>query len=592
VPPPPPPALLLPPPAPPAPPSIAFQLPDDAAVATALAAPPARLADLRHVLAAHALAAAESFEELLALGRMVGVEPHRYQTETARRVLRYFRGRALLADEVGLGKTIEALVILREYELRGAVRRALVVVPPALVGQWVGELEEKAGIVPRTTEDAAFRADPEAFWKGDGVVVASLATARAPRHAAAVQAAPWDMVVVDEAHHVKNRATASWKLVDGLKSRYLLLLTATPIETDLEELYNLVTLLKPGQFATPAAFRAQFVDKKDPLSPKNRERLRRLLGEVMVRNTRADSGLRLPPRYVTTVAVDPLPEERALYEAVVAFLRAHGGDAASRMLASTLLLEAGSSPAAVRGTLERAAQGEKRGEAEKKVLAALARQAAAVKATRKGKALVDLVRASPDPVLVFTRFRDTLGDLARALGEAGAAPLVFHGGMSATAKHEALARFRDGAKVLLATDVGGEGQNLHHCHVLVNFDLPYNPMLIEQRIGRLHRMGQREEVRVTNLCARGTAEEKVLDLLDRRLHLFELVVGEMDMVLGNLADERDLEERIVDLYAASRTEAEIDRGFDAIEAELAAARGRYEQVKKLDSALFGKDYEA
>src|SRR6185436_9945412 len=110
--------------------------------------------------------------------------------------------------------------------------------------------------------------------------------------------------------------------------------------------------------------------------------------------------------------------------------------------------------------------------------------------------------------------------------------------------------------------------------------------------GRLHRMGQTSEVRVYHLCARGTAEEKVLDLLDRRLHLFELVIGEMDMVLGNLADERDLEERIIALYAGARSEAEVDRGFDVIAEELGAARGRYEQVKRLDSALFGKDYEA
>jgi SNF2 family DNA or RNA helicase len=195
-------------------------------------------------------------------------------------------------------------------------------------------------------------------------------------------------------------------------------------------------------------------------------------------------------------------------------------------------------------------------------------------------------------MLVFTRFRDTLDYLERTLREAGIEPLAFHGGLGAEAKRAALDAFRGGAKILLATDVGGEGQNLHHCHVLVNFDLPYNPMLIEQRIGRLHRMGQEEEVRVYNLCARGTAEQRVLDLLDRRLHLFELVVGEMDMVLGNLVDERDLEERIVALYAESRTDAEIERGIDAIEAELAMARGRYEQVKSLDSALFGKDYEA
>ncbi|WP_438018095.1 SNF2-related protein [Sorangium sp. So ce315] len=566
---------------------------DRAELLRQLEGPPASLAAVSHALRAHLLASAEQFEELLALAALTGVEPHRYQIETARRVLRVFRGRALLADEVGLGKTVEALMILREYQLRGMVRRALVLAPPALVGQWTGELADKAGIAARTTDDAARTADPEAFWREEGVVVASLALARSAKHAPLVQAASWDLVIVDEAHHVKGRKTAGFKLIDGLHSRFLLLLTATPIETDLEELYNLVTLLKPGQFATPAAFRAQFVDPKDPLSPKNRERLRALLTEVMVRNTRADSGLALPPRYVTTAMVDPLPEERELYERVLAFVRAHAADAGARMLASTLLLGAGSSPAAVRGSLDRMSASDRRAPALRAALAALAERAASVGASRKGGALVDLARAHGEQILVFTRFRDTLSYIEAVLRDAGVEPVAFHGGLSAADKRAALSAFRDGrARVLVSTDAGGEGHNLHHCHVLVNFDLPYNPMLIEQRIGRLHRMGQREEVRVYNLCARGTAEERVLDLLDRRLHLFELVVGEMDMVLGNMADERDLEERIVSLYATSRSEEDLASGFDAIAEELAAARGRYEQVKRLDARLFGKDYEA
>ena len=588
---PPPPDLPPPPPLADAP-LVLVRL-DAADLARRLDAPRASLASVSHTLRAYALAAAEQFEELLSLSSLVGVEPHRYQLETARRVLRFYRGRALLADEVGLGKTVEALMILREYQLRGMVRRALILVPPALLAQWVGELTEKAGLTVRTTEDAARSADPEAFWRGEGVVVASLALARSARHAPLVHGVPWDLVIVDEAHHVKNRQSASFKLVNGLSSRFLLLLTATPIETDLEELYNLVTLLRPGQFATPAAFRAQFVDAKDPLAPKNRERLRALLAEVMVRNTRADSGLALPPRFVSTVVVEPLPEERALYADVVAFLREHGGAEGSRMLASTLLLGAGSSPAAVRGSLERLSTSDKRSPDERRALVALAKRAALVSASRKGRALVDLTRAHAEQILVFTRFRDTLADVEATLREAGLAPALFHGGLSAAEKRASLDAFKSGsARVLLATDVGGEGQNLHQCHVLVNFDLPYNPMLIEQRIGRLHRMGQREEVRVYNLCASGTAEERVLDLLDRRLHLFELVVGEMDMVLGNMADERDLEERIVALYASSRSDEDLAAGFDAIASELGKARGHYEQVKKLDEKLFGKDYEA
>jgi SNF2 family DNA or RNA helicase len=562
-----------------------------------LALPRQPVAAVAHTLRAHALAAAERFEELLAFASLRGVEPHAYQLETVRRVLRQHRGRALLADEVGLGKTVEALMVLREYQLRGMVRRVLVLAPPALVLQWKGELAAKAGLEAHATTDFAPGAPPESFWQRNGVLIASLALARSARHAPLVQAQPWDLVIVDEAHHVKNRRTLAWKLVDGLKSRFLLLLTATPVENALEEVYNLVTLLRPGQLATPADFRRQYVDPKDPTSPRNREKLRRLLSEVLIRNTRARCGLKLPPRYVTTVAVEPLEGERALYAEVLGFLRRHAEDSRARLSASTLLLEAGSSPHAVRATLhkqrERHLTGQEgfspsvAGELER--LGALA---GAVRESAKARALVDILRAHREQVLVFSRYRETLGYVERVLEEAGVPREVLHGGMSQAHKHAALERFRAGAPVLLATDVGSEGHNLQSCHVLVNFDLPWNPMVIEQRIGRLHRFGQTEEVRVYNLCARGTAEDRVLDVLDRRIHLFELVVGEMDMVLGNLADERDLEERILALYAGSREEEEVARGFDALAEELARARGQYERTRALDAALFGKDFEA
>src|SRR5262249_51187284 len=123
------------------------------------------------------------------------------------------------------------------------------------------------------------------------------------------------------------------------------------------------------------------------------------------------------------------------------------------------------------------------------------------------------------------------------------------------------------------------------------FDLPWNPMLIEQRIGRVHRMGQTSDVRVYNLCAKGTVEDRVLDMLDRRLHLFELVVGEMDMVLGNLADDRDFEDRVLDLYAHATDDDELAEGFARFASELEAARGRYEKVRALDEALFHQDFE-
>jgi len=572
-------------------PPLTVAVPEEAVLARLIAQPDGDALAVSLAIRAHALATAAEFQDLVGTGTLRGVDSHAYQTETVRRVLRVLRGRALLADEVGLGKTIEALMVLREYELRGMAKRVLVLAPPALVRHWVGELGDKAGITARTTEDALVREDPEAFWREPGVVVASLALARSARHAPLVQAAPWDMVVVDEAHHVKNRSTAGWKLVNAIQSRFLLLLTATPVETDLEEIYNLVTLLKPGQLTTPAEFRKQFVDPTDPTAPRDAERLRRLLGEVMVRNTRAQSGLALPPRYVTTVAVEPAEGERELYEAVVRLLREHAGDPKARLATSTLLLEAGSSPAALHGTLARLGAGDKHTRELRSATASLARAAARVDGSRKLEALVDIA-ASCERVLVFTRFRNTLEYVVAGLRRQGMDPALFHGGMRAGERQAAIERFRSGARVLVATDVGGEGQNLQFCQTLVNFDLPWNPMLLEQRIGRLHRMGQTGEVRVYNLCARGTAEERVLDVLDRRLHLFELVVGEMDMVLGNLADDRDLEERVLELYCTSKDDAQIAEGFDRIADELGAARGRYERVKALDEALFRQDFEA
>jgi SNF2 family DNA or RNA helicase len=561
------------------PPALRVEAADAARIVGLLEGPTSSLARVRHAIHAHRLAGAESFTELLSLARLVGVERYAYQLETVRRVLRTLRGRALLSDEVGLGKTIEALMVLLEYQVRGMAKRVLVLAPPALVPQWVGELAAKARIAARTIDR-----EGEAVWRGDGVVVASLATARMQRTAPAVQAEPWDLVIVDEAHRVKRRGSSSWKLVDGLRSRFLLLLTATPIETQLEELYQLVTLLRPGQFATPAAFRKRFVDPASPTSPRNREALRELLGEVMVRNTRASCGLKLPPRYVSTIVVEPAEDERALYAAALAALR-DAAEPGVRRTAGLLLLEAGSSPAAVRGTL-----GKLGGEAAFAAVAAAAR----IDETRKGRAVVELVRAGgAAQVLVFTRYRATARWLVELMARERIAHAAVHGELSGADKQAALAAFRAGeVQVLISTDVGSEGHNLQHCHRLVNFDLPWNPMVIEQRIGRLHRFGQTSEVEVLNLCARGSMEERILGVLHDRVRLFELVVGEMDMVLGNLTDEVDLEERLLALCADAPTDAAVDDELAALGDELLRARGRYDEVRELDHALFGQEFEA
>jgi SNF2 family DNA or RNA helicase len=190
-----------------------------------------------------------------------------------------------------------------------------------------------------------------------------------------------------------------------------------------------------------------------------------------------------------------------------------------------------------------------------------ARAATQVRARKLGK-LLELVKAldsfSPgSKAVVFTRFRATLQSLSAALDAEGIPHASFHGGMSGPEKDEEVERLRTDVPVMLATDVGGEGRNLQFANVLVNYDLPWNPMKIEQRIGRLHRIGQTREVQVFSLCARGSAEERILDVLDRRIHLFELVIGEVDLILGRALEEKEFDARVFEIYERARTEAEI-----------------------------------
>jgi SNF2 family DNA or RNA helicase len=172
------------------------------------------------------LGLAEGFDELLCVPHLKGIETLWYQTETVRKVLKQFRGRVLLADEVGLGKTIEAGMVLKEYLLRGMVERVLVLVPASLVGQWREELDTKFDISCVTTCDPLLREDPERFWTAPRII-ASLSLARRREHVERLLERSFDL---DEAHHLRDRASQSYKLVDGLTKRFLLLLSATPVQ--------------------------------------------------------------------------------------------------------------------------------------------------------------------------------------------------------------------------------------------------------------------------------------------------------------------------------------------------------------------------
>jgi SNF2 family DNA or RNA helicase len=552
------------------------------------------------------------FEELACLGNL-SFEPFDYQLKAARAALRRFRGRGLLCDEVGLGKTIEAGLVLKEYLMRQMVRRVLILTPPALVEQWREELETKfrlTGFVTNT--DPEFRELGTEAWEAFPRVIASLATARRAEHREVITAQVYDLVIVDEAHHLKNRATVSWKLINSLQKKYILLLTATPVQNDLDELYNLITILKPGQLKTPRQFRQQFVVQGDPRLPKNRGRLRELLADVMVRHSRGQVAVQLPPRHAQTVRLPLTPEERALYDDVSAFVRTHLGispaynkgeqnaradgflSAAHRFTLRTLQREVGSSPVAVRPTLLRLAQHDVVAPYRQELLN-LADHAAEINTWSKASALEKLLlahAASDEKLIIFTHFLATLDRLAERLRDLGVDFVLYHGGLSAQAKDETIRRFEQEARVLLSTEAAGEGRNLQFCRTMVNFDLPWNPMRIEQRVGRIHRVGQTRPVQIFNLAAEGTVEDYILDVLDRKLNMFELVIGEMDMILGQLGDERDFEEIVMELWAQSQNSEEAGAAFERLGDALARAREVYQHTREYDEALFGEDFAA
>ncbi len=552
-------------------------------------------------LMAHHLQLVAGFDELLALDEL-NFEPFDYQIRAARTALRRFRGRGLLADEVGLGKTIEAGLVLKEYLVRQMVDKVLILTPPGLLEQWREELAVKFNQKDFiTSSDPEFRQLGTSAWAAYPRVIASLATARLPQHYNAITSQKYDLVIVDEAHHLKNRSSVSWKLVNALQKKYILLLTATPVQNRLTELYNLITVLKPGQLKSPQEFNRQFVVRGDPRLPKNRGVLRELLSDVMVRHSRGQISLQLPPRRAHTIRLNLDSEERALYEEINALARRMMTDseevsAAHRFGLRTLLREASSSAAATHSTLLSLAQVKNLSPYHPE-LRQLAEKAQAVRTSAKADALHKVLEAQAkggeaDKVLIFTQFRATQEMLAERLQEWDIPFALYHGGLTPEQKDTAIRDFHAHLPVLLSTEAAGEGRNLQFCRVMVNFDLPWNPLRIEQRVGRIHRVGQDRPVDIFNLSARGTIEDFVLDILDRKLNMFELVIGEVDMILGQMSDERDFEEIILEIWAQAQSEEDMARGIEALGDKLVEAKATYEQAKTYDEKLFGEDFSA
>jgi len=540
-------------------------------VGSAVAPERVRLVDL-----AAAVWSRPGFDTLIA-GPGLAFEPFDYQLQTVATVLGRMRGRAILADEVGLGKTIEAGLVLGELRARGLAGRALVIAPAGLVEQWREELERKFMLPTTTLEGGRWERSDDS-----PVVVASLAAARRDPARSALAGSPWDLIVMDEAHRLRNPRSASGRLARELTSRYLLLLTATPVENRLSDLYQLISLVAPGLLGTPAEFRRTYGAGAPTVAAGRVPELRRTVAEVTVRHRRSEVALRLPHRLAQTVAVHPSFAERQWYAQIAARIRDLGRDASAtrRLTLRSLARTAGSSPMAAAPTLSTLGWDE------------LAEQARSMPEPAKFRALVEHLRRhldAGDKVLVFTAFRQTLAALQAHLTDEGIDAAVYHGSLPRAGKEAAMADFRGSAPVLLSTESAGEGRNMQFCHAMINLDLPWNPMQIEQRVGRLHRVGQEHDVTVTNLVAKGTIEERILSVLESKINLFELVVGELDMILGRVDDDFDFETSVFDAFVGSADDAEFAEELSELGARLADARRAYVADRGQIDALLGEE---
>ena len=538
---------------------------------------------------AHRISLVDGFDRLLAWPVLRGVTRYDHQERTALRVLREMRGRGILADEVGLGKTIEAGLILKEYAVRGLVQRALVLTPAALTDQWREEMETKFSLpfsVLRSLRD----------WDEKPFLIASMDTAKREPHRRSAQARPWDLIIVDEAHRLKNRFSLNWRFVAGLSKKYMLLLTATPVQNDMDELFNLVTLLKPGQLHTYDRFLERYVASPDRRVPMRVAELRGLLRDVMVRNRRGIA-FTLPPRRVHSLAVRLSPAERRLYDDVTEFVRDAYWSASgrlpwtARLTLMVLQREIGSSTFAVSETLRRLAQSPLFRADERERLEALRQDAAAISSNVKAARLRAFLKSVDEKVLVFTQYRRTLLHLLEVLEADGYRVAAYHGGLSSAAKDAAVRTFREDRSIFLSTEAGGEGRNLQFARTVVNYDLPWNPLRIEQRIGRVHRLGQEREVHVVNVWAEDTVEANLMELLDRKIHMFELVVGELDLILGTLDERRSFEDLMMDIWVLRQAE-ERRSALRRLGDSLVRARAQYAQVKETNEAVLGETGEA
>ncbi len=463
--------------------------------------------------------------ELTTLSQLQGWTPYPHQIETAKRVLFEMNGRALIADEVGLGKTIEAGLIASEMHHRGILKKALILVPSSLVFQWARELHSKFGL-PVTVFRKSY------MWDYCPIVIASLETAKRGMHRLLILQQTYDLLIIDEAHKLKNPASTNHKFVRDISSRNCILLTATPLQNEITELHHLISLVQPETQQNEKNFRANFQSGKRGI--KNEERLREQLTTVLVRNRRVDAGLNLPDRTVEQIQVRLSSAELTLYEAVSDWVAKRAKTLQSKREQLTLMMiqrEVCSSRDALFLTLVKwYGQLEAHQELRNEIWP-LIQAIKEVRRSSKSNALLPILSKNNEKTVIFTAFRATQEHIIAHLQANGISAVAFYGKMNRGKRDWMIDLFKNRVQVLVATDAGSEGLNLQFCRNVLNYDLPWNPMRLEQRIGRVHRIGQTEPVRVTHLVVENSIEAYILNVLSEKTKMIESLFGKGDPVV-------------------------------------------------------------
>jgi SNF2 family DNA or RNA helicase len=279
----------------------------------------------------------------------------------------------------------------------------------------------------------------------------------------------------------------------------------------------------------------------------------------MIRNRRTDTGIEWTKRIVETIAIDFSAEEKELYDAVSSV---RGAGTSGMFSVMTLQREACSSREAVFFTLKNMlSKYEEPSPAFTGQVQQLIQLVEKVTANAKAEKALDLIQQINDKVIIFTEYRATQLYLQWFLKQNGITSVPFRGGFKRGKKDWMRELFKNNAQVLIATEAGGEGINLQFCHHIINFDLPWNPMRLEQRIGRIHRLGQEKDVKIYNFAIKGTVEEHVLKLLYEKIHLFEKVIGELDDILTKL-EFGNIEDHLIDIFNHSSSEGEMKIKMD------------------------------